>query len=279
MRCPVLPLLATLVALFAAAPALALQVPHGGHADLRVRTVDYDPTQVVRLAAAARTATEVQFAPDEAIQHVALGDTSAWDVAADGHLLFLKPKAKAKPTNLIVTTTRGAATRSYYFELSAATARRQAYFALRFRYPLDERVTAHAALGASAAALDGRISGLELERGAVEGARNLAWSLQGPAELAPSEVSDNGRFTVLRFPGAQALPAIYTVAPDGTEALAPTDVRGDFVVVHGAWPGLRLRRGHGVACLFNEAWRPAAALPATHTAAREVVRTDPGAPR
>jgi type IV secretion system protein VirB9 len=277
--------LATLVAtllLSAAAPALALQVPKPGRADARIKTVDYDPAQVVRLVGVARTATQIVFSPEETVQHVALGDTAAWQVAADRNVLFIKPKAKAAPTDLIVTTDRGGQTRSYVFELRArsrAAAGMGSYFVLRFRYPADETARAQAVVDAAAAALERRVRELKLERGAIEGPRNLAYSVQGPAALQPSEVSDNGRFIVLRFPGAQALPAIYTVGADGAEALAAFDVRGEFVVVHGVAPGLRLRQGRQVLCITNDAYRPQGAPTGTLTAAPDVGRTDLGSPR
>lgn len=279
-RRAILPLVAGLGVL-AAHPALALQAPRGGHADVRVKTVDYDPAQVVLVTAALRTATQILFAPEETIAHVALGDGAAWDVAAEKNILFLKPKAKSGPTNLIVTTDRGAETRSYLFQLALRTRARgrQGDYALRFRYPSDDRGRARAVVGAAQAALERRVIELKLERGAVEGPRNLAYSLQGPAALAPAEVSDNGRFTVLRFPGAQPLPAIYTVGTDGAEALAAFDVRGDILVVHGTAPGLRLRRGRQVLCITNDAWRPYGAPTGTHTAAPDIVRTEQGEAR
>lgn len=260
------------------APALALEVPAGGHADARIKTIVYDPSQVVRVVGVFRTATQIVFAPEEAVQHVALGDSSAWDVAAEQNVLFIKPKLKGAPTDLIVTTSRGAETRSYIFELvtRSAAGRRDSVFVLRFRYPSDDRARAAAVVGAAAAAVERRMIDLKLERGAVEGPRNLAYEVQGPADLEPSEVSDNGRFTVLRFPGAQPLPAIYTVAADGAEALTAVDVRGEFVIVHGVAPGLRLRRGREVLCLTNTAYRPYGAPTGTLTAAPEVARTDQG---
>jgi type IV secretion system protein VirB9 len=262
-------------------PALALEVPRSGAADGRIKTVDYDPAQVVRVVGVARTATQVVFAPDETVQHVALGDSAAWQVAADHNVLFLKPKAKGAATDLIVTTDRAGATRSYVFELVTRprAAAAGGYFVLRFRYPADEAARAAAALDAASAALERRVTELKLERGALEGPRNLAYAVQGPADLQPSEISDNGRFTVLRFPGAQALPAIYTVSAAGTEALAAFDVRGEFVVVHGVSPGLRLRRGREVLCVTNGAWRAAGSPAGSLTAAPDVTRTDQGSSR
>jgi type IV secretion system protein VirB9 len=274
---------ATLV--LTAGPALAVETPHPGRADPRIKTVDYDPQQVVRLVGAFRTATEVLFGDGETIRHVALGDTTGWDVVAETNILFAKPKAVRAPTNLIVTTTTaGGAERHYTFELATragATGPRapDTFFVVRFRYPVQEKAQVTAALSAAEAAVQRQVLQFKLDRAALEGPRNLAYALQGSAAIAPSEVTDNGRFTVLRFPGTQAIPAIYAVTPDGTESLTPFDVRGEFVVVHQTAAQLRLRRGREVLCIFNTAWRTAGPALDTSTAAPDVDRTLKDAPK
>src|SRR3546814_17674296 len=85
----------------------------------RVKFVDYEEAQVYRIVGTFRTATQIGLSEDETIQHVALGDTVSWEVAVAGHILFLKPRERAGPTNLIVTTSRGGTLRSYAFELTA----------------------------------------------------------------------------------------------------------------------------------------------------------------
>jgi type IV secretion system protein VirB9 len=265
---------------FTSAPACALDIPQPGPKDARVRTVDYDPAQVVRLAAQPRIAIQVVFAADEAIRHVALGDPNAWQTAADGNVLFLKPKERSAATNLIVTTDRAGSARSYVFELISAPAAstrralRENIYAVRFRYPADTVAKARAAVETAAAAAAQQVSRVQVEAAALEGPRNLAYQLQGPATLQPAEVSDNGRFTVLRFPGGQVLPAIYTVGFDGTETLASFDVRGEFVVVHGVAPGLRLRLGRQLLCITNGAYRPQGSP--SLTASPDVARTEQG---
>lgn len=268
-----------------ATPALAVETPRPGAGDPRIKAVDYDPQQVVRIVGTFRTATQILFSPDETILHVALGDTSGWEVAPEKNILFAKPKAVRAPTNLIVTTQlAGGATRHYTFELSTRggpTSRTSpdTFFVVQFRYPDAEKARLQQALSAEAQALEARILQLRLERGVLKGPRNLAYELQGSTAIAPSEVSDNGRFTVLRFPGAQAIPAVYAVSPDGSEGLVPFDVRGEFLVVHQIAAQLRLRRGREVLCIFNVAFQPAGAAAATRTAAPDVERTLPEAPR
>jgi len=270
---------ALLVATFLATPAGAVETPRPGAADPRIKTVDYDPQQVVRIVGAFRTATQVRFAPDETILHVALGDTSGWEVAPETSILFAKPVAARAPTNLIVTTrTEGGETRHYTFELATrggptGRAAADTFFVVQFRYPQAEKSLLDKALSAEAHALEARVLQLKLERGVLEGPRNLAYEIQGSGAIAPSEITDNGRFTVLRFPGAQAMPTVYAVSPDGTEALVPFDVRGEFLVVHQTAAQLRLRRGRAVLCIFNLAYRPAGRPTGTATSAPDVERT------
>ncbi|OYX36545.1 MAG: conjugal transfer protein [Caulobacterales bacterium 32-69-10] len=269
------------------AQAQAQTLAEPGPSDPRIRVIDYDPWAVVPVVGVFRTATQILFGEDESILHVAVGDATGWDVVAEGNILFVKPKAERAPTNLIVTTRRGesaqpsSGTRHYTFELtsragSSSIRTPDTVYGLRFQYPADETATASAALDAEAAALEHRLIELKLDRAVVEGRRNLAYSVQGATDLQPSEVSDNGRFTVLRFPANQPIPTIYQVGADGTEGLVPFDVRGEFVVIHGVMRELRLRRGRTVLCITNEAFEPYGVNPATGTAAGDVERTDRG---
>jgi type IV secretion system protein VirB9 len=249
----------TWLAILAAAPSAchAAATPRPGPVDPRIKTIDYDPSQVVRIVGAFRTATQIIFAQDEVIAHVALGDSSGWDVVAETNILFAKPKAPRAPTNLIVTTKIGGAVRNYTFELTTrgGPIGRDApdtFFVVRFRYRDQDREDLVKALSAQAAALEQTLTQWKLDRGVVEGPRNLDYVLRGSTAIAPSEVSDNGRFTALRFPGAQALPAVYVVNPDGAEALAAFDVRGEFIIVHQTAALLRLRRGREVLCVINQ---------------------------
>ena len=267
--------LALIAGIVLAAPAMAQTPP-----DPRIREIVYDPAAVYRIAGAFRTATQIVFSPEEIIRHAAIGDSVAWEVAAEGSVLFLKPRERHQATNLLVVTERAGVIRHDAFELVARDPGDRAALAyqVRFRYPADDQAQAARALAVQAAAVEQRLIGLELDRGVLEGPRNLAWSAQGDAALQPSEVSDNGRFTVLRFPGVQALPALFEVAEDGSERLIPYDVRGEFVVVHGVARGLRLRRGSSVLCLFNDAFDPRGRGLGTGTASPVVDRAPVGDP-
>ena len=101
MRCLLLALYAGAAVLGCAPTAFAVDVPKAGKSDPRVKWVNYDPWQVYRVVGTFRTATQIVFDPREEIQHVALGDTVSWEVAAETNILFVKPREKGTATNLI----------------------------------------------------------------------------------------------------------------------------------------------------------------------------------
>lgn len=72
--------------------ALALEIPRGASQDSRVRFVNYQPYNITRVVGTLRSSVQVEFAADEEIAHVALGNSVAWEVAPAGNILFLKPR-------------------------------------------------------------------------------------------------------------------------------------------------------------------------------------------
>lgn len=127
----------------AAFPGHALEIPHSASQDSRVRFVNYQPFNITRIVGSLRSSVQVEFAADEEIAHVALGNSVAWEVAPAGNILFLKPREKQPVTNIsVVTTRRDGSNRSYQMELTARDGTvevgQNTYFYLKFRYPADE---------------------------------------------------------------------------------------------------------------------------------------------
>lgn len=252
-----------MLAFLAASSVLAETTPRSGPDDTRIRYVDYNSDEVVRINGVFRTASQIVFGPGETIESVALGDTISWEVAPANNALFIKPRERAPDTNLIVVTRRGTLTRTYTFALSARSGAirsgSNAQFVIRFRYPEEDAAATRQAeierINLQMLLVEAGGVRLALEAGALEGQRNLDYAIAGSTDLAPSEVTDNGQFTVLRFPRNQPIPAIFTVLPDGSEAVVPYDVRGEFVVIHQVAREFRLRRGMALACIWNNAPR------------------------
>ncbi|OYX07057.1 MAG: P-type conjugative transfer protein VirB9 [Sphingomonadales bacterium 32-68-7] len=241
----------------------------------RVRFVAYDPANVVKVNGVIRASTQVIFAEDEEIAHVAIGDSIAWEVAPAGSILFLKPREKHPPTNLqVVTTRRDGRKRSYQFELSIAEASlRESYFVVKYSYPADEADRRRAENEARGQQREGAVIDQTFDLHQQYGARNWRFSAQGPADLEPDGVFDDGKVTSFRFAGNREVPAIYMVGSDGAESLVPKDVRGEVVVVHATAREFRLRRGSEVLCIFNEAFDAVGVNPGTGTTSPSVART------
>lgn len=253
---------AAIAILFAASPALASETPQPTSQDGRIREAIYSDAQVYRIVGVFRSATQIVFSTGERIEHVALGDTVSWEVAPAENSLFIKPRELAGSTNLIVITRSNSGSRTYTFELSARRGgigprTADTFFKVVFRYPREEAAAAQAAATqaayAQALALQSGAIRSALDLAVLEGKRNLQYSVQGSSAIQPSEITDNGQFTALRFPNQRELPAFFAVNPDGSEAIVPFDVRDEFVVIHGVFAQLRLRRGGQVLCVFNEA--------------------------
>ena len=197
--------------LFAAAPIAApAQVrPKPGTGDPRIQSVDFAPDQVVLIQGATGYSVTVELSPDEQVENVAIGDSSAWQVTANhrGDHLFVKAITGGISTNMTVVTS----VRLYNFQLEplAGGAGDMAY-TIRFRYP-DSR--AGISDDAASASGEGR------------------YRLGGDRALRPSEISDDGKHTYIRWTRDQALPAVYAIGDGGKEMLVNGMMRDDIFVI------------------------------------------------
>lgn len=268
---------AALLALLIPIPANALEIPTSAQQDNRVRFVNYQPYNITRIVGTIRSSVQVEFAPDEEIAHVALGNTVAWEVAPAGHILFLKPRENQPATNIsVVTTRRDGSKRSYQMELvvrdGSVDAGQNTYFYVKFRYPADEaqrkRLENEARRRAAEAGYADQVLGIHEQYGP----RNWRYSAQGSAAIEPQAVYDNGKVTTFTFVGNQEMPAIYIENSDGTESLVPKTVQGDLVMVHALSRKFILRRGTDTLCIFNEAYSSVGVDPGTNTTSPSVER-------
>lgn len=267
----------------AAFPGHALEIPHSASQDSRVRFVNYQPFNITRIVGSLRSSVQVEFAADEEIAHVALGNSVAWEVAPAGNILFLKPREKQPVTNIsVVTTRRDGSTRSYQMELTARDGTvevgQNTYFYLKFRYPADEANARRQQAAARARAAQAEEADDVLALHEAYGPRNWRYSAQGSQSLEPQSVYDNGKITTFAFVGNQEMPAIYIENPDGSESLVSKSVDGNLVMVHAISSKFILRRGKDVLCVFNEAYSRVGINPDTNTTSpsvERVVRSDP----
>lgn len=186
-------------------PAMAQMRPQPGGGDPRIQTVMYDADQVVSLQVATGYELTVEFAPDERVENVAVGDSGAWQVTPNkrGDRLFLKP-LQGVTTNMTVVTDA----RTYVFELSPGSAG-GAPFVVRFRYPQPPPP----AYSGAAAVGPGR------------------YKLAGSNDVRPDAISDDGAKTYIMWRESQTLPAVFVIDREGKETLADGAMRdGRYVL-------------------------------------------------
>ncbi len=220
-------------------PTLAADAPRPGPVDSRIRTVAYDPDQVVRLTGYFGIQTMLEFAPDERIENVSIGDAMGWQVTPNkkANLLFLKPLDRTAATNMTVVTDR----RRYVFELVVAgpkaTTKDLAYV-VRFLVPPSAPAFVAAPPPPPAAPAE----------------RNAAYSVKGDAAIRPSKIFDDGAATYFAWPAQADLPAVFVVGADGVEGLANAVVRDGYLVVDQLAPRFVLRSGKASLTVTNAAF-------------------------
>ena len=239
--------------------ALALTLAAPLHAqDNRLQTLVYDEQAVVRIDGKVLVQTTIKFAPDEAIENVAIGDSASWQVQPNKAqtILFVKPLEPAARTNMTVVTDK----RTYLFDL-VASPRNAPLYVLQFRYPELEKAEEEARLAlaaeAEAEALREAANPTEVaaasDRFAVvdPASLNFAWAGAGKAELLPSRAYDDGDVVFLTWPAGVPIPAILITNDDGDEGPVNFTTRGDTVLVDGVPTQIILRSGRETATLTN----------------------------
>jgi type IV secretion system protein VirB9 len=228
------------LALLGASTATAAQ-------DARIVERFYDPAKVVRIEGKTKVQATIQFAEDERIENVAIGDSEAWQVTPNkrANLLFVKPLSPSAATNMTVVTDR----RTYLFDLVASAGARPLYV-LRFTYPEEPKppvqlASAQAPTADEFAAVD--------QPGAVTDPAelNFAWNGSGDRKLLPARTYDDGSATFLAWPAGNPVPAILIKDAAGTEGPVNFTVRGDVIVVDGVPREIVLRSGKQAATLTN----------------------------
>jgi type IV secretion system protein VirB9 len=223
--------------------AIALQEPRPIATDYRIRSVRYSPNEIYKFLGHYGYQSSIEFAEDENIQTVSIGDSIAWLIDPSGNRLFIKPIEQDATTNMTVITDK----RIYHFELHARETENirdtRMIFVMRFAYPDDDYS------GVEFANLE-PIPDIQAEPELY----NFKYSIQGSDMVSPIRIFDDGNFTYMEFRDKNAeVPAIFHVDAQGNEAIVNFRTRGDYIVVERVSPIMTLRRGGYIVCVYNEA--------------------------
>lgn len=235
--------------------AHSAQMPKAGYFDSRVKSVTYNPKQVIQMTGHYGYSTHIEFSPFETIQNIAMGDSEAWDIAPTGNHIFLKPKAEKASTNMTIITNK----RVYNFDLNAKNPLGKRYiqsknmdYQINFIYPDEE-----------AQKQKNQQEALKLTQALHHDTTPIPinwnyWS-KGTAQINPIKVFDDGRFTYITFTQQGNIPAIYMLDDDNQESLLNSHINPNdphTLIIQKITKRMILRHGNGIVLLVNHAYNP-----------------------
>jgi len=229
--------------------------------DPRLRTVPFANDQVVDVPVRRGQITQIVLGDDEQIVGIPISgkgancsdDTHTWCIAKQGRDLFVKPKSGATSTNLIVVTDR----RRHAFLLHPVEGAGVTLMRLTVAAPMVPRpisVAASPTLPAPATArelIDARWQIKPM-------VRNSDYSVatgKDSQDIVPVMVFDDGTQTYFSFPNNRPIPAVFQIAPDGSEEMVNARMDpDDLLVADRVGRRFILRLGDSVAAIINEAF-------------------------
>lgn len=250
--------------------------------DPRLRTVLFVQDSVVQVPVQRGQITQIVLTPDEELigqpvagQGASCAEPShSWCVAVQAGDIFVKPKAGAEPTNLIVSTTK----RRHLFMLTPVTPPGRALLRLTVAPPPAAPAPApnpSAAHTPVLAQLDPREL-IELRLRVKPSVRNDAYSVataEASEDIVPELVFDDGARTYFKFPNNRPIPTLFQTGADGSEEMVNVRMDADdLLVADRVARRFVLRLGRSVASITNEAFDIDGVPPADGTAVPGVAR-------
>jgi type IV secretion system protein VirB9 len=210
--------------------------------DNRIRVMVYNPDDVFKYTGFYGYQASIEFAADEVIDNISVGDSVAWQLVPSGRRLFLKPVEPDATTNMTLLTNK----HMYHFELHAKEASSiedpDMIFTIRFIYP-DE---------GSGSGVQNFVTSLMPDLSKPE-KFNFNYTISGVESISPIRIFDDGEFTYFKFPKKNAdIPAFFLVNSEGNEELVNYRITGEYVVVERVTSQFTLRSGTDIVCVFNE---------------------------
>jgi type IV secretion system protein VirB9 len=237
-------MIALAINMFVCLDAMALRKPRPMPIDSRIQIINYNPDDVFSFTGFYGYQSSIEFAEDETVESISMGDSLAWQIVPSGRRIFLKPIEPDAVTNMTVLSNH----RLYHFELHAEEAEdihdERLVFTLRFLYP-DEGAVAGGGIHQYASS---SLPDLETPE-----KYNFDYTVSGSEMSAPIKVFDDGEFTYFQFRNKNAeVPAFFTVDMMGNESIVNYRVAGEYIVLERVASVLTLRNGRDITCVFNE---------------------------
>ncbi len=241
--------------------------------DSRIRTLVYNPNEVYELKFYYGYQSFIEFAEDEEIEMISIGEAFAWRLTPAGKRLFIRPLEIAGHTNMTIISNK----RTYHFDIRSGEydgkADEELVYTIRFFYPqlgqplpippvltipnpapapapkVEKTIIKTPFPGAN---IGDRLSNL-IARNPENGDLNFDFSLAGKSDnILPLKIYDDGKDTFFQFPNDNLIiPTISLVDNRGNEQSLTYIIRDNFVVVPAVGKQFTLRLAEGLLCVYN----------------------------
>ncbi len=214
--------------------------------DSRIKTFVFSENEVFHLTIHYGYQSNIEFAKNEEIDTISVGDNFSWKISPVGRRLFIKALEGAAHTNMTVITNK----HTYQFELESKNPDEnlddELVYVVRFFYPdtnLDSpqpKIDTNKFVPASIDKKDNY---------------NFNYTLTGSDNIAPIKVFDDGKYTFLQFPNNNAIiPHIFIVDKDGKENKTTYSREGDYIVIKKIVVKIALKLEKDKVYIFNESF-------------------------
>lgn len=238
--------------------------------DSRIRTLVYNPNEVYEIKFYYGYQSFIEFAEDEEIEMISIGEAFAWRLTPAGKRLFVRPLEIAGHTNMTIITNK----RTYHFDIRSGEydgkADEELVYTVRFFYPqvgqplpIPQRLSTPnpAAVVAKQSIIrtplpESRVDKplpAEISRNPTGAALNFDFSIAGTSDnIMPTKVYDDTKETFFSFPNDNLIvPSIGLVDSHGGEQPLNYIIRDGFVVVPAVGRQFTLRLADSLICVYN----------------------------
>jgi type IV secretion system protein VirB9 len=196
--------------------------------DSRIKFVEYDAQNIVKLYVTKGIATQIEFEANEKILKAVYGESTSWIKSFEDNYFFIKPTEHAKYSNLFIQTNK----RNYKFDLEAChtNCKGKEIYSLIFKYGKNK--TAAEKFIENTIDEKTKIKTM-LKEGKAENRttyKNYQYISKGNEEILPTSVYDNGKYTYFTFAKNKPIPNIYAVI-DNEETLTNSNVEQEYTIV------------------------------------------------
>ncbi len=227
--------------------------------DSRIKTIVFNPNEVIELTFHYGFQSFIEIEEDEEIKIISLGESFPWKITPVGKRIFIRPTQINANTNMTIITSK----RTYMFQLKSDSYEgkgdEELIYSVRFFYP-DDNIKLPNANGLkysdfknlgdkSQKELDSTLN--NFKKGTI---LNFDYSMTTNNKIKKIKLLkafDDSINTYFEFSDKINLPAIYVVDINGKETNVKYIFDGSYVVVTGVHMQFSMRITDEILCVFN----------------------------